>query len=1088
MALYLKLLGPPQLWVDGRPVPQTPRKAGVIVAYLAMQQSSVERSRIADLLWEGDEESVRRNLRQELFRLKGTPWEGVLLQSTQYLSLGEVQTDCEDFLKNLASGAWSEALALWRGGFLHGLDPKSTEALWDWLIPERERWDRLHHEAVLGKARTLEAHGQYAEAIRMYQEMLLQDPLQEAEQLALIRLEALRGDRSAALRQYENYRSQLIEHLGLAPSSEMQALFERLKGGLALDGVQEGTRPKVLAEPPLVGRTEDWAWLETHWGRGVLLLRADSGVGKSRLALEFAQRKGEVLRIFQRESSAGVGFGGLLEVIRQGFESGKLNTLEAVWRNELSQLLPELERRSIKRDPGPTDKIRLFEAAARTLQLLVHSGGVVLWEDLHWLDWASLEFFPYLARRANALGLFILATARNDLWGPSPVQPVLRELERENKLFEHSLKPLQAKALVELVRTMSGQKTGSERFAERLFTATDGNVFFVLETLRHLFEQGLLRAEEGVWRTPFDSFTTDYRELPIPPSVRATLVERLERLGEGAATLVQAVALVDFPINAEQATVLSENLGLPIEDLEALVESGFLRFDAGTYTLRHELTRQAVLTELSESRKRWLHARIADALQTAGGTLPQLAWHLEAAGQRSKAYQAHLQAGRSLRYGPLARQALEHYSKAQTLIPPLEGDQERFRVLLEAAETRVSLGQTRFSERHQLSRLEGSMGASERFRLRLLDADTALASGQVSEGIAAAREALSLVETPLQRGHALFKMAWLEYRGGDPDDQLEPLQQAIQAFHETGDQSMEALALRNLSGYWFRLGDLEQHNRYFARSWGLAAKLEDGFLLRRLKSDKANVDWVKGEYQSSLELAQALYREARDLGDGWAIWDSLQALLHNAAVLGLDPPLEALIRSAIAEAAEAGAWRDLALLRSDYGAALLTENRLLEAKTELSSALRDLREMGERANIGHTLFFLGYTLLELRESEQSQALLEEAVGLWASRKEYRHQARALAGLTLARMRLGNDQGALEASQTAMQLIAPWALGLYDVPLINYARARILGTEAGRELLLETQQNLRQMAVGLPEESRRRFENNRFVVWALSKRD
>jgi len=1083
LGLYLSLLGSPQLFQDGRPVSALPRKAAVIAAYLAVHKARVERIFLADLLWEGDEETVRRNLRQELFRLKNTPWEGVIQQFPQHLELGAIESDLELFLAHLARGAWGEAVALWRGGFLAGLDPKGSENLWDWLIPERERWERLYYEAMLGQARQLEAAGAYPAALSVYHELLAQDPLQEAEQGAAIRLLALSGDHTGALRQYEEYRRLLKEQLGLEPSPEIAALYTQLRSGAPPRNPAAVSIPRTLAEPPLVGRAGDWAWLEANWGRGLLLVTGEPGVGKSRLVLEFARRKGELLRIAQRESNQGLGFGGLLEALRQALETHKLpGNLEAAWLEELAQVLPELGL-----PPAQPNKARLFEALVRALQALVRPGGVVVWEDLQWLDWASQEFLPYLVRRSSALGLFVLTTGRPELAAQStPLQATLRELRGEGRLLERNLESFGPASVLELMRAMSGQSKGGERFAERLYEATAGNAFYMLETVRFLFDQGLLRVEGEGWRTPFDEFTADYRELPLPPSVREALLGRLGRLGDGALALMGAVALADFPLVSEQAVGLLSRLGAGIADLEALWAGGFLRQEASGYSLRHELVRQVVLSELSESRRAWLHRALAEVLRDSGAEPSLLARHLEASGQKNEAYQAYLAAARSLRRGPLARQALEYYTKAQALSPPMESAAERFRSLIESAEARVMLGQLVIPERPELTRLAADLGIHEQYRLSLLEAEIAVASGNVARGIEAARGAMRLAQTPWQRGHALFRLAWLEYRGGDPDTQLEPLLESIRAFHDIGDGAMEAQALRNLSGYWFRVGEVARFDETYAQAWQLATDLQEGLLLRRLKADAALVNLVKGEYAPALETARALYAEARERGDWWAVWDSLQLLLLGAAVFGLEPDLEATVRTAMVEAEGVEARRDLALLRLDLGMALLTENRLKEAEAELKTALEEFRRIGERAMLGHTLFFLGFTRLEMAAYEGAEQLLEESVTIWQARKEYRHQARSLAGLALALLRQGKTEAAQRASKTAYELRAEWARGLYDLPLVLYARARALGEVQGRQALREVQALLREINEALPAELGARLLANRFVAWVLAK--
>ena len=638
MALYLSLLGPPQLWQEGKPVSSLPRKAVAMAAYLAVSGQAVERARLADLLWEGAEEAVRRNLRQELFRLKNTAWERIFEQSPQHIGLGPVETDLEAFLACMAKGAWSEALALWRGGFLAGLDPKASESYWDWLIPERERWERLYREAMLGLARSQEAAGQFAEALKVYQKLLAEDPLQETEQQAVMRLFLQMGDRSAALRQYEQYRVLLRDQLGLEPSPETQAFGAQLREGQPLPLQQPGVA-QLLSEPPLVGRGEDWAWLEAHWGRGLLLLLADAGVGKSRLALEYAKHQvgagpSETLRIRQRESGQGIGFSGLLEALRQALEAQKLGNLEPAWRDELAQLLPELGL-----PPTNPHKARFFEALCRALQAVVRPGGVVQWDDLHWLDWASLEFLPYLVRRAGSLGFFLLGTARPEaLQKNQSVRLILQEIAREDRLFQRLLQPLDAPALVQLLRQMSGQREGGQRFAERLFQATEGNMFYVLEILRYLFDQGLLRAEAGAWHTPFDSFTSDYRELPLPVSVREVVWRRLEHLGAAPRRLLEAASLAGDGFGLEAlrgATALSEWESL--EALEQALATDLLRpWDQG-YAFSHDLLRRSVREGLSLERRQLLHRKLAQSLERQGDSPARIAEHWEEGGKPREA-------------------------------------------------------------------------------------------------------------------------------------------------------------------------------------------------------------------------------------------------------------------------------------------------------------------------------------------------------------------------------------------------------------------------------------------------------------------
>ncbi|MFZ5990348.1 MAG: ATP-binding protein [Deinococcota bacterium] len=1130
MKPYLSLLGPPTLTIKGKVAELPQRKAVALAAYLATRREPVERSVLAGLLWEGDEETARRNLRQELFRLKGSALEPLLEQTPQTLALGEVDTDLEAFLGHLARGEWAKAAGIWRGGFLQGFEVRGGEAFLDWLLPEQERWQSLYREAMLGWARSREAAGAYQEALEIYQRMLEADPYQEQEQQAVMRLYALLGETPAALRQYEGYREVLRREFGVEPSLQTQALYRRLRQGKPLAEAEGWLLPRGLSEPPLVGRAEDWMWLEANLRSGVLLLvTGEPGVGKSRLTQEFSRRRGRMLTVRQRESGRGLGFSGFIEAIRVALEQGWSPAgLDAAWRDQLTWLVPELlskpeasfrreSREGLLRGAGqvrylktrpPTSrsaKSHLFEALARFVQDWVGPGGILLWEDIHWADESSLEFLPYLVQRSGGLGYMVLATARPEEQYPAQLRAVLQELKAEQAVKTHPLRNLEMAEVLELIRQLSGQESGGSLFSERLYQSTGGNPFFLLETLRFLFEQGLLRVGEGSWHTPYDAFTADYRELPVPPSVQGAVLSRFQRLTEEVAgtlstreqalSVAQALALADQPLSLEALRDLlaeeSPSDNALLAALDQLMQAGLVRAGSDSpggvrFSLSHELSRQAILAAMPETTRMRFHARFAELLRISGAAPERLAPHLHLAGRPREAGQAYLQAARAARSGPLAAQALSYYAEARSLLGESLNPADSFALLAEIAELKLTLGENPRREVRQMNPLAAELGKAAQYRLRLLETNAAVLTGVVEEGIVSARQALELAESPLERGQVLFRLAWLEYRGGDPDAQLEPLEQAIQAFHEAGERSLEAQAIRNLSGYWLRLGQIEAFEAAYGEALRLAEATQDRYLLRRLMADRANVDWVMGRYGQSLAEGERLLAEARQTGDLWAVWDALQVQALNASVLGLDEGLEQALRDSLKEAEAAGAWRDRAVLRSDLGTGLMAINRLAEAREHLSIALRELQELGERARLGHTLFALGWTLLDSGEPELAEAYLSEAADLWRERKEWRHRARSLAALALARLRYGNRSKAREAAQEAMHYLEDWAKGLFDLPLVLYAYARALGDREGRPYLVRSQKVMHELAATLEPALRERLLANRFVAHALSK--
>jgi hypothetical protein len=177
-------------------------------------------------------------------------------------------------------------------------------------------------------------------------------------------------------------------------------------------------------------------------------------------------------------------------------------------------------------------------------------------------------------------------------------------------------------------------------FSALLARATDGNPFYMAETLRHLVERGLLTAAaDGGWRTPFDDSTAGYEELPLPDSVRSAVTARVQRLPERARRVLQAAALADEPFDAwllAPACALSEvEAALALEDA---LQARLLRdIDGGGLGFAHQLVQQSLEATLDNARRRSVHRRLALGAIAAGAPPARIAAHHEAGGEPRRA-------------------------------------------------------------------------------------------------------------------------------------------------------------------------------------------------------------------------------------------------------------------------------------------------------------------------------------------------------------------------------------------------------------------------------------------------------------------
>jgi DNA-binding SARP family transcriptional activator/ATP/maltotriose-dependent transcriptional regulator MalT len=702
-SLELRLLGPPMVFVNGHEVVLPTRKSLALVAYLACEGAQT-RAHLAELLWgDLDDEGARKNLRKELFRLRDTPLKAHLETEGDRVSLVAFDSDAARF-GVLTETQPERALVQYGGALLAGLDVPGADRFQDWLEAKRERFEGLYRRVLEAHARTLEGAGDLRGAMDAFETLTALDELQEVHHREVMRLRWRLGDRAGALERYARLVSLLEGELGLEPLPETTALARRIESGETPDELPDSSStasPKLapsLERPPLVGRERAWMWLESRQ-RGLSLVVAEAGVGKTRLVTDFARAQGRTLILRGFESATGTPLYPVAAALRAALEAGQLepDSLPDIWRLEAARLVPELAP-NLRQTDGPSSadgRARFLEGLARTILMAVGSDGVLVLDDLHWFDTSSLELIAHLARRVNTVlhgvpdaskntvqdGVSprLLATARSlELLENPSAQSTLGALEREGKLRRYELEPLAPKEVLALVQALSGDR--AQLFAERLFNATGGNPLFVLETLRGLFQSDLLRLEDGHWITPYDDETTDYTELPIPPNVREMALSRLDRLGPAARRWLEAASLAGEPFDAgwlEGATALSD--WEQLEALERAIQAQVLQDADGLYRFSHDLIRRSLSDGLGAERRRLIHRRLAANLMTqSSGTGPSgtgrgqpaaIADHLERAGRPTDAIPWRVQAAEASELIYAHAEARDHYHRALALEP-----------------------------------------------------------------------------------------------------------------------------------------------------------------------------------------------------------------------------------------------------------------------------------------------------------------------------------------------------------------------------------------------------------------------------------
>lgn len=258
-------------WGSGKlPRRIQPRKARELLAYLLLNRGRTHsREALAALFW-GDSRTAdsMKYLRQALWRLRAV-FEPPEVNGTDsiflieadsialnpaadlWLDVSEFERTCDEVLTKPGGAVDSGSVAslqaaarLYRGDLLEG---------WyqDWCVYERERLKRRYIDLMEVLIAIHEVRGEYEKAISVGEEALRHDPAHENIHRCLIRLYAVKGDRTDALRQYERCVSMLREELNAAPSTETAALYEQIRSnpfhlsGRAVPATAQGMTPEV---------------------------------------------------------------------------------------------------------------------------------------------------------------------------------------------------------------------------------------------------------------------------------------------------------------------------------------------------------------------------------------------------------------------------------------------------------------------------------------------------------------------------------------------------------------------------------------------------------------------------------------------------------------------------------------------------------------------------------------------------------------------------------------------------------------------------------------------------------------------------
>jgi tetratricopeptide (TPR) repeat protein len=608
-------------------------------------------------------------------------------------------------------------------------------------------------------------------------------------------------------------------------------------------------QPKVLAEPIFVGRKQELKDLtqlleRTIAGRGsTIFISGEAGSGKTRLINEF-------LNIIQKReitilsgwclSNAALPYFPFIEAFSSDLssrEGGAIVSQQLSMRSLLSEAYPTEKLEKNKTVAPQMWKDQAFASVTRELLFMSSVKPLILvLEDMHWADSASLALLHYISRAIANEKILVLVTFRSEELGRDaegrrhPLVETVQLMGREGLFKEMKLANLDQDGVIGIAESMLGDKVDVE-LVEKLVEESRGNPLFVVEFLRMLSERGDLVRERNQWRLSVD-------ELGMPSKVKEVILRRIGALRADQRRVLDVASVIGDKFNSDLiGAVLSKDRLEILEVLNDILKStSLVRVEENWYRFDHAKSREVLYEQISLPLKRGYHARIAEQIENASQngkevSFSDLAYHYAQAGNREKSLKYTLAAGQDALSRFSNAEAIKHFKYVLESVANLDELADERNVALEGLGDAYAANCMYADAIKTFDRLAETGTGSLRLRAFRKAMDAAFIKGDKPDLLLeyakkaeelALDDRLEMGRVILNRGRAF---AWAGR--GDIKLDLADYEAALQVFEEENSLADVAEALWRRGEVYTSFEDLVEKVGYLLRSRAIFRELGD---------------------------------------------------------------------------------------------------------------------------------------------------------------------------------------------------------------------------------------------------------------------
>jgi len=812
-------------------------------------------------------------------------------------------------------------------------------------------------------------------------------------------------------------------------------------------------------------RAIEAAWRGT---RQIVFVTGEPGIGKTGVVEAFLERVTVDPRVWVAHGQCVETYGtrepylpvldAFGRICREGGGDWLLTLLRKhapTWLAQMPWLLESAERDALERDLLGATRERMLREMAETLEALTAEAPLVLvLEDLHWSDTATVDLVSLLARRKEPARLLVIGTYRpvDVLVSRHPLEDLRLELQARGRCQHLSLELLAEAGVADYLRERFAGHAFPSELARVIHHRTEGNPLFMVSVVEDLVARGLIVMRDGRWGL---HAALEEVELSVPESLRQMIERRMGQLEEDERRVLAVGSVAGMEFSAASVAAALDRKPAEVEECceELARRLLFIRsLGAGEwpdrtvvsrYRFVHALHRNALYEGISPARRRELHQSIAEREEAGYGDrardiAAELAAHFEQAGDDRRAVRYLTDAADTATRRNANTEAAAYLGRALDLaerLPDAERVAGRLVLLEQLGHVRRAMGDVKAAIEgfEALAGYAREHGRADEEARALLELAGALSWVDRDRSLEAIEQALALA--PSLSGEAL--RAHVRGYGGCQrillrgwrDEDAEACRFAIDAVRRAGERKLLSLHVGRYAHLHNYQADYRAACRTAEEGLRLALEVSDAYHYMTCQFHRAWAllhlgEWreLRGVLRDGLQMAERnghrLWSRGFRFQTAWLLthvgnFVSARALCEQERPSGEDVQMDQLLGAIVLGFAHLGLKRPAAALRA------------FQEVAGQSTLMRSILQMPLRLGLGH------YWLAR-RQFDRAREELQELCRLATTSGERTYLAlgrQALAEAALARRDLPTAERELSE---ALQ-----AVDGYEVPLAEW---------------------------------------------------